>query len=448
MHLPTPQEVKEHPEDYYRMEKPIIKQRISVTVKVEVTDYIAECYRNHKTREIIHSEFPEDLGHLEVNYDNSVDALVTYLHSVCAVPYGKIQELLREAADGKALVISTGKLANLEKRFSELSEEERSVIAENLFRGKTMNIDGTTIRINGKQKQILVMSNSKNVLYKMTGCKGNKALEGTPAENYPGTTISDSEATFTKCGSKNQRCLIHEGRYLNRAMQDTPDLQWSSQMKELFQRLQHTRHLEMDQGKKCMAAADRKKAYEEYDAAILRGIKEYSALCPELLNKHLVIAEKKLKECAARYGIDFSALPHPARGETKQDVLLYPQIPKDVLDGLVKDVTMLIRYMEAKKNYLLFLEDYSITPENNAAEKCAREVKTHIKPNGGMRSDDYAGYYADTASVLQTAHKNGQSRFGKLKLVFARTFSTVRQKMSSAREKRNAQLEEVEPARV
>ena len=63
VHLPTPQEVKEHPEDYYRMEKPIIKQRISVTVKVEVTDYIAECYRNHKTREIIHSEFPEDLGH-------------------------------------------------------------------------------------------------------------------------------------------------------------------------------------------------------------------------------------------------------------------------------------------------------------------------------------------------------------------------------------------------
>jgi hypothetical protein len=37
-----------------------------------------------------------------------------------------------------------------------------------------------------------------------------------------------------------------------------------------------------------------------------------------------------------------------------------------------------------------------------------------------MRSEAYAGYYADTASVLETEHAHGRSRFEKLKDVFRR----------------------------
>ena len=156
--LPPPREVLEHPDDYYAI-GPISKQVVSVRLVVEVTEYQGMKYRNHKTRKIVHSEFPGDVGHLEVNYDPSIDALATYLHSVCNVPYNKIQELLREATEGKSLDISTGKLADLEKKFSGLSGEERAEIAERLFRGRIMNLDGTGARVNGRQRQVLIMCN-------------------------------------------------------------------------------------------------------------------------------------------------------------------------------------------------------------------------------------------------------------------------------------------------
>ena len=92
--------------------------------------------------------------------------------------------------------------------------------------------------------------------------------------------------------------------------------------------------------------------------------------------------------------------------------------------------------MEAKDSYLLFLNDYSIAPHNNDAEKAARESKTHVKPNGGMRSEGYAGYYADTVSVLGTERRNNRSRFAKLEEVFSRGVKAVRDKMEQVVEKR------------
>lgn len=433
--LPPPREVVEHPDDYYVIGS-ISKQVVSVHLVVEVTEYQGMKYRNHKTRAVVRSEFPEDVGHLEVNYDPSIDALATYLHSVCNVPYNKIQELLREATEGRGLDISTGKLADLEKRFSGLTGEERAVIAEKLFRGKTMNIDGTSARVNGRQRQILIMCNKENVLFRMTGCKGEKAVEGTPAEDYQGVTISDSEATFTKLGSKNQRCNVHESRYLKRASLNTPELKWSSRMREFLQRIQHERNIGLERGERCMPARERKKICSEYDIYLIQGISEYREHFPELFLNHLKRSRSRLEACAGRYGIDaeIQTLTGEAAGKTRKDSEIYPEMPTDALNALIKDINLLIRLMTEKEQYLLFLEDYSIPPHNNDAEKCARTVKTHLKPNGGMRSDEYAGYYADTASVLETEHRQKKSRLAKLGEVFGRSVKVIRKKMSDGRE--------------
>ena len=88
----------------------------------------------------------------------------------------------------------------------------------------------------------------------------------------------------------------------------------------------------------------------------------------------------------------------------------------------------MIRLMSEKEHYLLFLTDYTIPPHNNDAEKAARVVKIHAKPNGGMRSEGYVGYYADTASVMETESLQGRSRFGKLKEVFQRGTKEITKK--------------------
>ena len=53
-----------------------------------------------------------------------------------------------------------------------------------------------------------------------------------------------------------------------------------------------------------------------------------------------------------------------------------------------------------------------------------------------MRSEEYAGYYADTASALGTEQRNDPSRFAKLEEVFSRGVKAVRDKMAQAVEKR------------
>ena len=178
--LPPPQAVLADPDAYYEIGE-VRKQVVSVRIAVEVTEYVGKKYRNHKTRGIVHSEFPEGVGHLEVNYDESVEAFAAFLHTVCNVPYNKVKELFNEAVEGGRLQLSTGKLAGLEKKFSALSEKERADIWNSLFCSRIMNIDGTQMRINGRQRQILVMRSGDTIMYKMTGCKGDKAIVGMPS---------------------------------------------------------------------------------------------------------------------------------------------------------------------------------------------------------------------------------------------------------------------------
>ena len=432
--LPVPQEVLDHPEEYYKIDS-FKKQVVSLKLTVVVTQYEGNVYRHRSTRAIVKSPIPEGVGHLEVNYDSSVDAFTAYLHSVCNVPYNKVHELLYDATDGM-LDVSIGKLANLEKNFSELTEEERANIARSLFVGSVMNIDGTCMRVDGSQRQILVMCNKENVLYEYTGCKGDEAVKDTPAEHYQGTVVSDAEATFTKLGNRRQGCIVHESRHTIRAEQDTPELKWPTHMKELLQRIQHCRNVEMEQGKTCMAKEEREKISREYDEFVREGVREYRQFCPKLFEKHLILAESRLAPYGERYSLDLDSLPQHNRAGLKKDEDICPGMSPESVSLLVKDINLLFRYITNKEDYLLFLQDYSIPPHNNDAEKCARTVKTHAKPNGGMRSEEYVGYYADTASVLETEQRQHRSRFKKLGEVFGRKAKALKERFTNAGHRR------------
>ena len=431
--LPPPQPVLDAPAAYYECGE-IRKQVVSVRIVVTVTEYLAKKYRNHKTRGIIHSEFPEGVGHLEVNYDESVEALAAFLHTVCNVPYNKIQELFNEAVEGGRLSISTGKLAGLEKKFSSLSETERARIWNSLFCGKVMNIDGTQIRVNGRQRQILVMRNEDNVMYKMTGCKGNKALEGTPAEHYQGTVVSDGESTFTKLGSKHQGCLVHEGRYVRHAEDVMPDLSWPNAMRSLLGELQRRRKEDKSKGIMKMSRKEKAEAEKRYTQILRKGLAEYGELCGRLLNQQLLSNKKRLLPLAKDYALDYEAIEreYAAEDDETNEAVTATETQKT----LQKDINTMIRLMADKDDYLLFLDDYTIPPHNNDAEKAARTVKVHAKPNGGMRSEEYVGYYADTATVTETEHIQGRSRFKKLKEVFGRGSKFIAETMKKASSKR------------
>ena len=427
--LPPPQPVLDDPGSYYEIGEKR-KQVVSMRMVIDVTEYVGKRYRNHKTRAVVCSEFPDGVGHLEVNYDESVEAYAAFLHSVCNVPYNKVQELLSEAAEGGPLRISTGKLAGMEKKFSSLSGEELAEIWGTLFSVDVMNIDGTPVRVNGKQRQVLVMRGGDTVMYKMTGCKGGRALEGTPAEHYRGTVVCDGESTFTKLGRRRQGCLVHEGRYVRHAEETAAGLTWHRDMRALLKELQRRRNEDMAKGIMRMPERERKEAGERYTAILEKGLSEYGGLCGWLLHRQLLSNKKRLLPHADEYSLDFEAMRQEHAAEPAGG--LEPEARK----ALQKDINTMIRLMSNKEDYLLFLGDYTIPPHNNDAEKSARTVKVHVKPNGGMRSDDYVGYYADTATVLETEHARGGSRFGKLKEVFKRGVKDTAKRLKDSITKR------------
>ena len=367
-HLAPPACVAGNPE-YYKTGKKIIKQLIRVSLKLEVIQYEADVYRHHKTRKKIHAAFPEGMVN-EVEYDASVSALLSLLHSHGNMSYDKISEILSDLTGGK-LRPSKGMMADLEKKFSLRSVTDRQQIFNRMLVYPYMHIDGTTVRVSGKNGQVLIETSPAGTLLYHTGVKGDEAVKGTPAEIYDGTAVHDGESTFFHYGNNHQGCLVHELRYLKGSMDNEPNLTWASLMREYLQFLMHYVSTEKRNGRNELSDEERTAFINQYDEILLLAEQEYEKHPPD-----------------RRYYVD----------------------------GL----NTMKRLKKRREHYLRFLSDLSIPYQNNPAELIARKEKMHSKQSGGYRSEAYSQYHCDVLSVLESNRAIGIGRYATLLEVLKR----------------------------
>ena len=367
-HLAPPACVAGNPE-YYKTGKKIIKQLIRVSLKLEVIQYEADVYRHHKTRKKIHAAFPEGMVN-EVEYDASVSALLSLLHSHGNMSYDKISEILSDLTGGK-LRPSKGMMADLEKKFSLKSVTDRQQIFNRMLVYPYMHIDGTTVRVSGKNGQVLIETSPAGTLLYHTGVKGDEAVKGTPAEIYDGTAVHDGESTFFHYGNNHQGCLVHELRYLKGSMDNEPNLTWASLMREYLQFLMHYVSTEKRNGRTELSDEERTAFINQYDEILLLAEQEYEKHPPD-----------------RRYYVD----------------------------GL----NTMKRLRKRREHYLRFLSDLSIPYQNNPAELIARKEKMHSKQSGGYRSEAYSQYHCDVLSVLESNRAIGIGRYATLLEVLKR----------------------------
>ncbi len=350
--IPAPSIYKDGP-NFKETGNTVRKQLAKLHVGVEVVECNTPEFRNQTTDQRVHAAFPEGLKD-EVTYDGAVKAFTYLLNNECYVSIVKTQNFIKEVTGGN-LNLSTGLICNLSKEFSEQTKEERDEIFLKLFCAPVLHADFTFGRMNGSQASVMICAAGDTVLYQGRPKKGDEGVAGSPLEFYEGILVSDHEASLIKHGSKNQECMAHIKRYVMGSIENEKGLTWNVMMKEWIRdALSHWKD-------------------------VRDGGKESAEKVSGLERRYDEIMEK-------------------ARGEYE-----YEPPSEYFKDGY----NLYKRMSEEKERYTLFLNDTTVEPYNNLAERCARKFKRKAAQAMCFRSQDGVERFCDGLSITQSIKASG-----------------------------------------
>ena len=362
--LQPSQEILDDP-DFRKTNKTLTKQLVNVEVCLNVIEYQADTYRNSRTGELYHAQFPDGVVD-EVNYGSSVKAFLFLLNNDCCVSIDKCRDFLKNLTGGN-LDISKGMISKLSQEFSEKSEPLRKSAASELFLYPVMHTDCTNARVNGQNAYVFVCAAPDGpALYYAREVKGHAGVTGTLIEDYQGILIHDHEKTFYRYGTAHQECLAHVLRYLKGSMENEPERTWNKDMHALLQEMIHYVN-----GLESGAARDLEKLLEyetRYDQILERALAEYADV-----------------PCTDYYRDGFN---------------------------------LATRLKEYRDSHLLFLHDSRVPATNNLAERLLRNIKRKQNQAVSLRSNKSLEFLCDSMSVLFLMRQEDGNLYEKVSAVF------------------------------
>ena len=362
--LQPSQEILDDP-DFRKTNKTLTKQLVNVEVCLNVIEYQADTYRNSRTGELYHAQFPDGVVD-EVNYGSSVKAFLFLLNNDCCVSIDKCRDFLKNLTGGN-LDISKGMISKLSQEFSEKSEPLRKSAASELFLYPVMHTDCTNARVNGQNAYVFVCAAPDGpALYYAREVKGHAGVAGTLIEDYQGILIHDHEKTFYRYGTAHQECLAHVLRYLKGSMENEPERTWNKDMHSLLQEMIHYVN-----GLESGAARD------------LEKLLEYETRYDQILEKAL--AEYADVPCTDYYRDGFN---------------------------------LATRLKEYRDSHLLFLHDSRVPATNNLAERLLRNIKRKQNQAVSLRSNKSLEFLCDSMSVLFLMRQEDGNLYEKVSAVF------------------------------
>jgi len=379
--IPAPKEYADSP--HYVLTGNIIrKQLVDIRVEVDAVEFSTPEYRDVRTGVRVHAEFPGGLVN-DVTYGGNVKSLAFLLNNYGNVSIGKVSELISDLTGGE-LNMSTGMICGLSKEFSRKTAAEQNKAFADMLLAPVMNVDLTTASVNGESANVVVCATQSNVLYFPRLHKGQKAVAGTPIEDYPGILIHDHDLTFYSYGSAHQECLDHVLRYLKDSIINEPDLKWNREMRELIREMIHFR--------KSLDPEDRRNP-DEIDPA-------------------------RVKELEAKY----DEILETAKGEYEYEPPLGKYAYKDG-HNLSK------RMLKYRAEHLLFLHDHRVTHSNSLSERLLRIYKRKQHQVMSFRSFGGLGGLCDALGAIATLRVQGKSLYESVAAIFDRP---IRKEVKSA----------------
>jgi len=308
------------------------------------------------------SNFPQYIAN-PVQYGPNVEALVGYLHTRQYLPYGRMQEFLK---DVMGLPVSTGGINNILQRLAKKATPFYDNIKERVQQATCIGTDETGLNIDSKKHWMWVWQNNKLTYLLSSDSRGFKTIEEAFENGLPNTAlVHDRWACHFQTDAKaHQICTAHLLRDLN-------------YINDLY-------------GKKCDWVSNLKTLLQE-------------AL---QLKKELTIDDYYCPN--AKRQILFDKLKQLLRYPMHQD---YP-----------KSKTLQKKLLAKQHCILYFLLQPNVPPDNNGSERAIRNVKVKQKISGQFKSTDSANMFATLRSVIDTTIKSGQNVLNTLFLIA--TFGT------------------------
>jgi len=366
--IPAPKEYVDSP-DYKPTGKTITKQLVDIRLEVIVNEYSTPEYRNVRTGERVHADFPGDLV-LDVTYSGNVKTFALLLNNYCNVSIAKVSELICELTSGK-LNISTGMINGLANELSRKTEADQKKAFADILLAPAMNVDFTNARVGGKNVNVAVCATPNNVLYFARKHKGHKGIKDTPIEVYNLTLVHDHEKAFYKYGGAHQECLDHVLRYLKDSMINEKELKWNILMRDLIREMIHFRkHLDPND----------ERNPDEIDPD---RVSEFKARYDEILR---LAKEEYEYEPPSKY--------------------------------YKKGYNLYVRMEKYKASHLLFLHDRRVPYSNSLAERLIRIYKRKQHQVMSFRSFESLESLCNTLGAIATLRNQGKSLYESIAAIF------------------------------
>lgn len=312
--------------------------------------------------QIIESSFPTYVEN-PVQYGPNVEALVGYLHTRQYLPYGRMQEFLK---DVMGLPVSTGGINNILQRLAKKATPFYDNIKDRIQQATCIGTDETGLNIDSKKHWMWVWQNNKLTYILSSDNRGFKTIEEAFENGLPNAVlVHDRWACHFQTDAKaHQICIAHLLRDLN-------------YINDLY-------------GKKCDWASNLKTLLAQA-IQLKKELKTDDYYCPNVKRQTLF---DKLQQ------------------------LLHYQVHEDY----PKSKTLQKKLLAKQDCILYFLLQPNVPPDNNGSERAIRNVKVKQKISGQFKSDGSANVFAILRSVIDTTIKSGQNVLNALFLIA--TFGT------------------------
>ncbi len=312
-----------------------------------------KCTQCHKE---VHKNIPNRLKE-ENQYGSEIQSVALSLANEGNVSMNKIRHIICGFSHGE-IDMSEGYIAKLQRNASKKLEIFKNDLYKKVLTLKLIYWDDTVIMINTKRACLRFYGNEKLAYYTAhqqkneDGIKEDNILNTLSSEV---TVMHDHNKINYKYSYQNLECNVHLLRDLEKCKNNTSH-EWCDKLKKLIRKALH----------------DKKEYFEKK------------------LNKFD-------EEYIEKFDEDFNTILLEAIEENKTK-------SKTHYDS--KEIALTNRILEYKANYFLWIQDFSLPSDNNLSERALRGVKSKMKIAGQFQTIEYARYYANIKTYIETCYRN------------------------------------------